>query len=154
MSPNPAPLLPPEWWSHPPGAPNAALARGALTPPLPPLHRNHRPPLSPTPAASEPPFEIQNLGRVAQPSSQQSLRRQQRDVVARGALPFDEIAGRRCGTTAWRLLWRIVLRSGGSKSPEKSTLLQCCASKGGEGVPEQSPSEPQFGEDRPVMVAE
>jgi hypothetical protein len=27
MSPNPAPLLPPEWWSHPPGEPNVALAR-------------------------------------------------------------------------------------------------------------------------------
>jgi hypothetical protein len=40
----------------------------------PPLDRSHRSPLSPTPAASEPPFEIEQLRRGAQSGPHQSLR--------------------------------------------------------------------------------
>jgi hypothetical protein len=42
--------------------------------PSPPLDRNHRSPLSPTPAASEPPVEIEQLRRGAQSGPHQSLR--------------------------------------------------------------------------------
>jgi hypothetical protein len=43
------------------------------------------------PTAPEPPFEVENLGRGAQPDPQQRLRRDQRDVVAGGAIDFDEV---------------------------------------------------------------
>jgi hypothetical protein len=59
-----------------------------ITRPAPPLDRDHRPPLPPAPAAPEPPFEIEDLRAGAQSGPQQSLRRQQRDVVAGG----DEVA--------------------------------------------------------------
>src|ERR1700674_380631 len=65
------------------------LASRALPPPF---HRNHRPPLPPAPAAPEPPFEIEYLGRGAQSAPQQGLRRQQRDMLAGGAIDLDEIA--------------------------------------------------------------
>jgi hypothetical protein len=67
-------------------------SRFALRSPPPPLHGNHRSPLPPAPAAPEPPFEVENLCRGAQPDPQQSLRRQQRDVMAGGAIDLDEVA--------------------------------------------------------------
>jgi hypothetical protein len=41
--------------------------------------------------APEPPFEIEHFRRWAESDLQQGLRRQQRDVVAGGAIDFDEI---------------------------------------------------------------
>ena len=55
------------------------------------VHRNHRPPLLPAPSAPEPPFEVENLGRGAQSGPEQRLRRQQRDMVAGGAIDLDEV---------------------------------------------------------------
>ena len=89
MIPHPAPLLPLA----------ACLAAGTLgtstperaTRPAPATHRNHRPPLPPAPAAPQPPFEVENLGRGAQPGLQQRLRRQQRDMVAGGAIDFSDL---------------------------------------------------------------
>ena len=50
-----------------------------------------RPAPSPAPAAPEAAFQIQNLGRAAQASSQRRVRRQQRDVMAGGAIDLQEV---------------------------------------------------------------
>ena len=52
-----------------PSGSERAPARPEDRPPRssPPLHRNHRPPLPPAPAAPQPSFEVENLGRGAQP---------------------------------------------------------------------------------------
>jgi hypothetical protein len=83
MIPHPASLL-----SRPRGrasghdlvgtAGTGARKRGFTHPPRPPL-----PPASPPP---EPPFEVENLGCGAQPGPEESLRRQQRDVMTGGAV--------------------------------------------------------------------
>jgi hypothetical protein len=57
----------------------------------PPLHRNYRPPLPSAAPTPEPRFEIENLGRRAQADPQQSLRRQERDMVTGGAIDLDEV---------------------------------------------------------------
>ena len=45
----------------------------------------------PATAAPEPPFQVENLGRGAQPEPQQRLRRQQRDMVTGGAIDFSDL---------------------------------------------------------------
>src|SRR5271166_5772923 len=59
-----------------------APKRDLLTRPAPATDRNDRSPFPSAPAASEPPFEVENLGRGGQSGPQQRLRRQQRDVMA------------------------------------------------------------------------
>jgi hypothetical protein len=49
-------------------------------------------PFASAPAASEPPFEVENFRRGAQPAPQQGLRRQQRDVMTGGAIDLHEVA--------------------------------------------------------------
>jgi hypothetical protein len=56
-----------------------------------PLDRDDRPPLPPAPAAPEPPFEVEYLGRGAQPGPEERLPRQQRDVMAGGAVHLVEV---------------------------------------------------------------
>jgi len=58
---------------------------------LPPLDRNDRSPLPPAPAAPEPPLEVENLGRGAQPEPKKGLRGQQRDVLAGRAIDLHEV---------------------------------------------------------------
>jgi hypothetical protein len=58
----------------------------------PPINRDHSPPLPAASTTSEPPFEVEDLRSGAQAGSQQSLRRQQRDVVAGRAIDLDEVA--------------------------------------------------------------
>jgi hypothetical protein len=65
------------------------LLSGVLPPPL---QRNHRPPLGSAPAAPEPVLEVENLRAEAQSDPEEGLRRQQRDVVAGGAIDLDEVA--------------------------------------------------------------
>jgi len=48
-------------------------------------------PYPPTLAAPEPSFEVENLRRGAQPNLQQPLRRQQRHILAGGAIDLDEV---------------------------------------------------------------
>jgi hypothetical protein len=86
MIPRPAPLPLPRGQSS-----DETAAVWDLTGPAPSFHRNHRPPLPP-PAAPRPSFEVENLGRRAEPYPNQSLRRQQRDVMAGGLVNFDEVA--------------------------------------------------------------
>src|SRR5271163_1723992 len=63
-----------------------------LTRPCPaPPNRNDRPPLPCAPGTGAV-LEFENLGRGAQSAPQQSLRRQQRDVVAGGAIDLDQVA--------------------------------------------------------------
>jgi len=45
-------------------------------------------PFLPPPPATEPSFEVENLGRRAQPDPQQRLRRQQRDVAGKRRNPL------------------------------------------------------------------
>jgi hypothetical protein len=57
-----------------------------------PTDRNDGQPLRSAPAASYAPFEVQHLCLRAEPEPQQKVRRQQRDVIAGGAIDLDEIA--------------------------------------------------------------
>jgi len=59
------------------------------------LHRNHRPSLPATPAAPQPALQVEN--RRDQPYPQQRPRRQQRDMMAVGAIGLDEVTYLRCG---------------------------------------------------------
>jgi hypothetical protein len=62
------------------------------TRPAPPPDRNNRPPLPAATPTPQPPFEIEDLRAGAQSYPQQSLRRQQRDMVTGGAIDLDEVA--------------------------------------------------------------
>jgi hypothetical protein len=66
----------------------ASLFAGAS----PSIFRNYGSPLLPAPAAPEPSFEVDTLAAGLGPTLGSAVRRQQRDVVAGGAIDFDELA--------------------------------------------------------------
>jgi len=90
MIPHPVPLLPPRprVWPRAPWGPPPPRGSRALPPPF---HRNNRAPLPPAPATPEPPFQVENLCGGAQPGPEESLRRQQRDVMTGGAIDFSDL---------------------------------------------------------------
>jgi len=58
----------------------------------PPSDRNDGPPPRSATAAPNPPFQVEHLGRRAEPEPEQELGREQRDVMAGSPIDLDEIA--------------------------------------------------------------
>jgi hypothetical protein len=73
----------------------------------PPLHRNHRSLLPPTPSAPEPPFEVENLGGGAQSDLERRLGRQQRDRRRNRSWRSHYL---RCGIVAAAVADRVAAR--------------------------------------------
>ena len=82
--------------------------------PVRPLDRDNRPPLPPAPAAPQPSFEVEYLGRWAQSGPQERLRRQRCDMVAGGAsaarnLLADKLVVADLGTAGFKVVGDLVI---------------------------------------------